>query len=185
MVPCYPFKRDAIMNRFLVVMGILMAAFCYCLGWIAFLYDKSDPMSIPCLLMSHGLALITLLLTVSMYAFEMRSYAIDENGIIIGYGYGKLKKEFHSRDEITSICVCSYQMGTTSISCRDVIWCTFGDKYHDPRKLGSPWAFSKATIHYRQILTIQYTPERLEGFRLCSHREIPDYRKESPPPCDF
>lgn len=141
MVPCYPFKRDAIMDRFLVVMGILMAAFCYCLGWIAFLYDKSDPMSIPCLLMSHGLALITLLLMVSMYAFEMRSYAIDENGIIIGYGYGKLKKEFHSWDEITSICVCSYQMGTTSISCRDVIWCTFGDKYHDPRKLGSPWAF--------------------------------------------
>ena len=185
MVPCYPFKRDAIMDRFLVVMGILMAAFCYCLGWIAFLYDKSDSMSIPCLLMSHGLALITLLLTVSMYAFEMRSYAIDENGIIVGYGYGKLKKEFHSWDEITSICVCSYQMGTTSISCRDVIWCTFGDKYHDPRKLGSPWAFSKATIHYRQILTIQYTPERLEGFRLCSHREIPDYRKESPPPCDF
>lgn len=43
MVPCYPFKRDAIMNRFLVVIGILMAAFCYCLGWIAFLYDKSDP----------------------------------------------------------------------------------------------------------------------------------------------
>ena len=120
-----------------------------------------------------------------MYAFEMRSYAIDENGIIIGYGYGKLKKEFHSWDEITSICVCSYQMGTTSISCRDVIWCTFGDKYHDPRKLGSPWAFSKATIHYRQILTIQYTPERLEGFRLFYDKEIPDYRKESPPPCDF
>ena len=178
MVPCYPFKRDIILDYVTLIFSILVTIGLYCLGWGVFLYDKSDPMSIPCLLMSHGLALIMLLLTCGL-VMEMCSYSINEYGITTAYGYGKLKKKFHSWDEVTSICLCSRQMGTSPSSYKNVIWCTFGDKYQDPRKLETLRDFERATVHFSQVLTIEYTPERLEGFRLCSHREIPDYRREN------
>ena len=174
MVPCYFSKTYVRACYAALAMSPLMIILLYCLGWAAFLVPEDEPLAGRCIL---------LMLLQVVY---LRSCVINECGITIGYGFGKKIKRFYPWNAVTSICLCSLQLGTPPSSYINVIWCTFGEKFHDPRKLKTSWSFGRVLdTHFRQILTIEYTPERLEGFRLCSHREIPDYRKEVPSPCDF
>ena len=187
MVPCYFSKTYVRACYAALVMSPLMIILLYCLGWVAFLVPEDEPLAGRCILLClchSAAAFITLLMLLQVV--DLRSYVINECGITIGYGFGKKIKRFYPWNAVTSICLCSLQLGTPPSSYKNVIWCTFGEKFHDPRKLKTSWSFGRVLdTHFRQILTIEYTPERLEGFRLFYDKEIPDYRKESPPPCVF
>ena len=97
-----------------------------------------------------------------------REYAIDARGITLRYW--KRKTVFYPWSSVSQICVLAYQAGSAR---GDVIRCIIGKPPKDSRKiLRSPSPF----FRFRSVLTMEYTPERLEAFRLCSGRNIPDYR---------
>lgn len=97
-----------------------------------------------------------------------REYAIDSGGITLRYW--KRKTVFYPWSSVSQIGVFAYQAGSAR---GDVIRCIIGKPPKDSRKiLRSPSPF----FRFRSVLTMEYTPERLEAFRLCSGRNIPDYR---------
>lgn len=103
-----------------------------------------------------------------------REYAIDTNGITLRYA-GR-KRVFHPWSQISQICVCVMHPGKLDSVRDEVIWCNLGE----PRKLPPRWKnWEYEVFHFRRVLTVEFTPERLEAFQACSGREIPDYRNDT------
>ena len=100
-----------------------------------------------------------------------REYAIDPEGITLRYA-GR-KRVFHPWSQVSQICVCVVHPGKLESVRDEVIWCSLGKR----RRLPPGWRnWEYEVFHFPRVLTVEFTPERLEAFRLCSGREIPDYR---------
>lgn len=100
-----------------------------------------------------------------------REYAIDTQGITLRYG-GR-KRVFYPWSRVRQICICVIHPGKLESVRDEVIWCSLGKR----RKLPPGWRnWEYEAFHFPRVLTVEYTPERLEAFRRCSGREIPDYR---------
>lgn len=100
-----------------------------------------------------------------------REYAIDPNGITLRYA-GR-KRVFHPWSQVSQICVCVIHPGKLECVRDEVIWCNLGKARRLPPRRKN-WEYE--VFHFRSVLTVEFTPERLEAFRLCSGRDIPDYR---------
>ena len=124
-------------------------------------------------------ALLALGVLIGLYGIlsdliNTREYSIDTEGITLRYW--KRKTVFYPWSSVSQICVFAYQAGNAR---GDVIRCIIGKPPKNPRKvLRSPSVF----FRFRSVLTMEYTPERLEAFRLCSGRDIPDCRPNAQNP---
>lgn len=105
------------------------------------------------------------------------SYNLSETGITIRYGCGK--QIVHPWEEVTQVCLCVINQGNDHRIYDEVIWCTFGQLSRTPPDFSLNRNFAqKILLHHRRILTVEYTEDRLDGFRAFYRKEIPDYREQ-------
>lgn len=127
-----------------------LAAILACLGWAIFLYG------------------------IFFNLYMSREYALSEDGITIRYA--KRKSVFYPWADVGQICVCTIHQGKIESIKDDVIWCTVGKIKKEPPNLPHIWNVAETgMIHFRDVLTMEYTPERLADFQKYSNRDIPDY----------
>lgn len=117
-----------------------------------------------------GMGLLFGLLGIWNEGLMTREYAIDTEGITLRYW--KRKTVFYPWSQISKI----YAYVRHAGSARDeVIRCTIGEPTKAPQGIAHHWS-GYEFFHFRRVLTVEYTPERLEAFKLCSGRDVPDYR---------
>lgn len=124
-----------------------------------------------------GTGLLCIFYAVTYFLFSSREYALSEQGITIRYA-GR-RSVFYSWSCIRLICVCTVNRSSVIEGKGErVIWCTAGKiRKAPPDPVSRRWNTEEYLyLHYRSILTMEYSPERLEEFRKYSGREIPDYR---------
>lgn len=106
-----------------------------------------------------------------------KEYAIDQDGLSIRY-WGKYTYQY-TWNEIGQICLVEVHPGRNYNVFDHVIWCNLKKDRKWPPQIPRPLReYEIRCFYFRTIVTIEYTKERLEGFQLCSGREIPDYRNE-------
>ncbi len=124
-----------------------------------------------------GLGLFILILCGIIGPVEgTREYELSEQGITIQYL--EKYKRFYSWDSIRQICICRVFRTNDAIPGELVIWCTAGKIRKEPPK-GNRISWNREEYiltHFRSVLLMEYSPERLEEFKRYSKREIPDYR---------
>lgn len=117
-----------------------------------------------------GMGLLFGLLGIWNEGLMTREYAIDTEGITLRYW--KRKTVFYPWSQISKIYAYERHAG----SARDeVIRCTIGEPTKAPQGIAHHWS-GYEFFRFRRVLTVEYTPERLEAFKLCSGRDVPDYR---------
>lgn len=128
-----------------------LAAILACFGWAIFLYGIFFDM------------------------YMSREYVLSEDGITIRYA--KRKFVFYPWVDVGKICVCVIHQGKIEGVKDDVIWCTVGKIQKEPPNLSHRWNIAEyGMIHFRDVLTMEYTSERLADFKKYSNRDIADYR---------
>lgn len=107
--------------------------------------------------------------------YMSREYSLNEDGILIRYA--KRKSVFFPWSRIDQICICVIHQGKIEGVKDDVIWCAVGKIKNGPPNMARRWNEAEyGFIHFRSVLTMEYTPERLADFKKYSNRDIPDYR---------
>lgn len=107
---------------------------------------------------------------------KTREYELSNQGITIRY-LGKYKRTY-SWDCIRRICICTVFRSSDRLPGKLVIWCTAGKVRKEPPK-GNRISWNQGEyilMHFRSILLVEYSPERLEEFKKYSKQEISDYR---------
>lgn len=105
-----------------------------------------------------------------------RKYTVSETGITLKYPL-KLTVH-HSWNEISEIGICNVHYTTRGpVEHLTAIRCVVGVENNGPSKGYGWWADSYySVIHFRRIITIIYSDERLEEFVRVCPLEIVDYR---------
>ena len=105
-----------------------------------------------------------------------REYAISKEGITLRYPFRYTV--MHSWDEISEIGICNVHYTTRGpVEYLMVIRCVIGEEKSGPAKGHGWWADSfYSAMHFRKIITILYSEERLEEFKQVCPFEIIDYR---------
>ncbi len=110
---------------------------------------------------------------------KTREYKLCDQGITIQY-LGKYRR-FYPWESIRNICVCTLFRNSDLQPGKLAIWCTAGKlRFEPPKGNANRTAWNSDDYiarHLRSILTMDYSPERLEEFEKYSKREIPDYRE--------
>lgn len=130
-----------------------------------------------CLGLGFGFVLFTLILHGIIGPVELtREYELSDQGITIQY-LGRFRR-LYSWDSIRKICICTVFRTSDRLPGTLVIWCTLGKIHKEPPKGNRiSWNQPEYTLmHFRSVLLVEYSPERLEEFQKYSKREIPDYR---------
>lgn len=105
----------------------------------------------------------------------IREYELDERGIWIRYT--SKRTDFFPWSSVTQICLCKAHHGKEESTIDDVIWVSVGKVKACPPN--TPWyrdLFEYEYCHKHSIITVEFTPERLERFKKYYKQEIPDYR---------
>ena len=105
-----------------------------------------------------------------------REYAISNEGITLSYPFHFVI--MHTWDELSEIGICNVHYTTRgSIEYLTVIRCVIGEENNGPAKGHGWWADSfYSAIHFRKIINIVFSEERIEEFRQICPIEIVDYR---------
>lgn len=108
-----------------------------------------------------------------------REYELSDQGITIQY-LGKYRR-FYPWERIRNICVCTLFRKSDLEPGTLAIWCTAGKlRFEPPKGNANRTAWNQEeylSIHFCTVLTMDYSPERVEEFQKYSQREIPDYRE--------
>ena len=171
---CYHF------NRYRGQEGIglgLSALFWYIfIYWTYALFQAQSLMQgIVCVLgMLLGLAFGCLM--IMGYLEICRKYTITETGITLEYPFHVTVH--HPWDEIGEIGICNVHYTTRGpIEYLTAIRCVVGNEKNGPNKGYGWWADSfYSVIHFRRIITIIFSDERLEEFKRVCPAAIIDYR---------
>lgn len=125
-----------------------------------------------------GFGLLFFVLAIIGPIEQTREYELSDQGITVQY-LGKYRR-FYPWDSIRNICVCTLFRKSDLELGKLAIWCTAGKiRFEPPKGNANRTAWNQQEyilMHFRTVLTMTYTPERLEEFRKNSRREIPDYR---------
>ncbi len=169
MKKCYYSKKYVMLHRFLYGLVFVCSGTLITLG--IWLYSEAPVES--CITIFIGLAFI-LYGVLSIVCFD-RDYELTEEGIIVQYA--KRKKVFYSWECINQICICKIFCSGNHAFETPVIWCTAGNIKHAPPDPKRRWDDSEYLFfHFRSILTMEYTPERLAEFQKYARIEIQDFR---------
>lgn len=174
MEKCY-FSKKYRMERWINLIGYLFLSLILAgLAAAVFSKEPGNPAAVAMLLVP---ALVLFVYGALFVLFLFREYAIDENGITIQYV--KRFRVFYPWDSIRKICLCEVHQGKVDSVKSDVIWCSVGEKRKEPPIMPRIYhEIEYEFFHFRTILTMEYTPERLAAFQNFCHREIPDYREQ-------
>ena len=115
-------------------------------------------------------------LMIMAYLEICRKYTISESGITLEYPFHFTVH--HSWDEIGEIGICNVHYTTRGpVEYLTAIRCVVGNERNGPSKGQGWWADSYySVIHFRSIITIIYSEERLEEFKSACFSKIIDYR---------
>lgn len=145
--------------------------------WIDRVYAQYPSIVYACYGFGFGFGLFILIFHGIIGPVEAtREYELSDQGITIQY-LGRYRR-FYSWSSIRKICVCTLFRTSDRLPGELVIWCTTGKiRKEPPRGNRTSWNTQEYILmHFRSVLTMTYTPERLEEFKKYSKREIPDYR---------
>lgn len=111
------------------------------------------------------------------YFETCRKYAISEEGITLSYPFEYTV--FHSWSEISEIGICNVHYNHRSpVTHMVAIRIVMGKEKKGPSQGYDVWADSYySAIHFRTIITVLYSDERLEEFEDVCPLEIIDYRR--------
>lgn len=170
---CYCSKENNNARIFNLVLGIPCAFALVAAGFV--LWDASDAqMMVLCI----GAVMIGIMAIVNFVLFDIlyfREYDVSEYGITIRY-FGR-KEVLHRWDKVTQICRCIIHRSGTGATQDDVIWITFGQIKNGPPHEKYRWrTISYGLRHFRTVLTLEYTPERLNEIKNYTTLDISDYR---------
>ncbi len=128
-----------------------------------------------CFVIGLGLFLAYNVCVLSRYLLRM--YALNEDGITVQYPCRK--RVFYPWSSITNICLYVVHPGKGRNIEDQVIWCTAGRVKREPPNMSRRWRDADYLCHhYKSVLTIEFTEERLAMFKKYYGRDIPDYRDE-------
>ena len=175
MEKCYFSKKHKQERLIGAIATLFICSVLYSLGFY-FLITEEDPTvhSISLLLVLLGLAFTTWGILYDM--FMSREFYINEQGITIRYWFGKT--HFYPWENISQICLCVIHQGKVESVKDEVIWCTAGPIRKGPPNMARRWNEAEyGFLHFRSVLTFEFTQERLSTFEKYSNQDIPDYRK--------
>lgn len=116
------------------------------------------------------------LVMIMAYLEICRRYMVTESGIKLIYPFNYVVA--HSWDEISEIGICKVHYTTRGpVEYLTAIRCVVGGEKKGPSKGHGWWADSLySAIHFRRVITIVYSEERVEEFRKLCPFEVIDYR---------
>lgn len=105
-----------------------------------------------------------------------RKYAITQTGLVLKYPFNFTVT--HPWCELSEIGICKVHYTTRGpVEYLTAIRCVIGEEKNGPRKGHGWWADSfYSVIHFRKVITIIYSEDRLEAFNTVCPLEIIDYR---------
>lgn len=121
---------------------------------------------------SFGFSLIMLMAYLEIY----RKYSISQEGITLSYPFSITVT--HTWRELSEIGICKVHYTTRGpVEYLTAIRCVIGEEKNGPKNGHGLWADSYySIIHFRKIITIIYSEERLAEFKQVCPFEIIDYR---------
>lgn len=158
------------------IVNIVATLFCCITMWIFSVVSAiSTPGSLKLTVLLGCLSWACFLFGICFDLYMSREYALSERGITIRYA--KRKLVFYPWESIGHICICVIHQGKIESTNDVVIWCTTGKIKNVPPNLSRYWNIAEyGLMHFRSVLTIEYTPERSADFKKYSNRDIADYR---------
>lgn len=112
------------------------------------------------------------------YLEVCRKYSVTKEGFVLHYPFHFTV--VHSWDELGEIGICKVHYpnrGRPPLPYTIAIRCVVGEEKKGPRNGYGWWASSfYSAVHFRKIITIVYTEDRLEEFKKACPLKIIDYR---------
>lgn len=104
-----------------------------------------------------------------------REYELTRQGILVRYA--KRVTKLYLWENISQICICSIHRSANGATWDDVLWCTVGRIKKGPPHPSRIWNSTEySLVHFKSVLTMEFTPERLDEFNMFFTDEIMDYR---------
>ena len=169
MKKCYFTKKNRIIRYFC----LFCATVCSCI-MLGISYAFWHEAFVACMLLLV-FGVIVLLDGVLFDVYFTREYELTEQGILIRYA--KSITKLYRWENISQICICSIHRSANGATWDEVLWCTIGKIKKGPPHPSRSWNSTEySLLHFRTVLTMEYTPERLDEFRKFYIDEIADYR---------
>lgn len=172
MEKCYFSQKNKVLRYTILFLAVIESSVLVTLGLI--LWEKSIDIAVLCCI------LIALGLSINFYGifrFLILNRGYELNGQGISIQYTKRKKAFYSWDEITQVCICEIHRSANGATSDVVIWCTAGTIINGPPDPARRWNSSEYELsHFRSVLTMEYSPDRLVEFKKFVRGNISDYR---------
>lgn len=112
-----------------------------------------------------------------VYLEVCRKYTITHDGLVLVYPFNFTVT--HTWEDLSEIAVCKVHYTTRGpTEYMTAIRCVVGEEKNGPSKGYGWWADSLySAIHFRKIITIIYSDERLDEFKTMCPLDIADYRE--------
>lgn len=172
MKKCYYSQKNTVLRYTILFLSVIESIVLIALGLI--LWEQSiNVVLLCCILIAFGLLIN--LYGVFHFLILNRGYELNSQGISIQYT--KKKKLFYPWDEITQVCICEIHRSANGATKDIVIWCTIGSIVNGPPDPSRRWNSSEYELsHFRSVLTVEFSPDRLIEFKKFVKGNISDYR---------
>lgn len=169
MKKCYFTKK----NRIIRNVCLFCAIACSCIMLVisyAFWHEAFEECMF---LLAFGV--IVLLYGVLFDVYFTREYKLTKQGIQIRYA--KRITKLYLWENISQICICSIHRSANGATWDEVIWCTVGNIKNGPPHPSRNWnSMEYSLVHFKSVLTMEFSPERFDEFKMFYIDEIVDYR---------
>lgn len=173
MKKCYASKKNTIIRYSKLILGICFGLFLMAVALI--LWDDTDREMMALCGLSFFLGVLSVVYYPCFDILFFREYSLSDEGITIQYA-GR-KQVLQPWNKVSQICRCEIHRASNGGIWDDVIWVTFGHIKNGPPDDKRRWNNPEyGLLHFRSVLTLEYTPERFAEFQRYAPCEILDYR---------
>lgn len=169
---CYYSQKNTVLRYTLLLLAVIESVVLIALG-IVFWRNALNTIVLCCVLIVLGL--LVLIYGVFHFLILNRGYEINVHGIWVQYT--QKIRTFYPWNDIAQICICEVHRSANGATKDVVIWCTLGSIVNGPPDPGRCWNSSEYELsHFRTVLIVEYSPERLSEFERLFNGDIADYR---------